>query len=310
MRGARSLTDGAKAAGATVHLLPGAPREVGDDGAFRYVILGAGAASDSGKPSPAARRILDETTGPGRPRVHRNAVVLAVPSRDGLVAAHAVVRALLGWEDVARQLDAHQVDPFQAERLRRRLREARERVPEVVRQSYAVVVTVNAVPKKNGVNEKDGVNEKNEVQAFKLPAAAGPLFPAIKNDERARIRETAVDAEALLPDGPYDLWREDDDARRVSDLVSAFARYPRLPKLLHQKVLLDTVLQGIERGLFIGRLVRPDGSARTWWREAVADDARGDPLLEVVLPDKAELRTLSAGLLAPGALPELWSASR
>ena len=161
-----------------------------------------------------------------------------------------------------------------------------------MRQSYAVVVTVN---------------EQNEAQAFKLPAAAGPLFPAIKNDERARIRETAVDAEALLPDGPYDLWREDDDARRVSDLVSAFARYPRLPKLLHQKVLLDTVLQGIERGLFVGRLVRPDGSARTWWREAVADDARGDPLLEVVLPDKAELRALSAGLLASGALPELWS---
>ncbi len=291
VRSTRTLTDGAKAAGATVHLLPASPRDVGDDGSFRYVILGADAASESGKPSNAAKRVLDETTGPDRPRVHRNAVVLAVPSRDGLEAARATVRALLGWEDVSGQLDAHKVDPFQAERLRRRLKEARERVPEIVRQAYAVVVTVN---------------EHNAVQAFKLAAGPGPLFPAIKNDERARIKETAVDAETLLPDGPYDLWRDDDDARRVSDLVGAFARYPRLPKLLHAKVLLDTVLQGVERGLFVARLVRPDGSARTWWREAVDPEARQDSQLEVVLPGKGELASLSAGLLALGVLPELW----
>ena len=292
VRSARTLTDGAKAAGATIHLLPGAPREVGDDGSFRYVILGADAASESGKPSNAAKRVLDETTGPDRPRVNRNAVVLAAPSRDGLEAARAAVRALLGWEDVSGQLDAHKVDPFQAERLRRRLKEARERVPDVVRQAYAVVVTVN---------------EQNEVQAFKLAAGAGPLFPTIKNDERTRIKETAVDAEALLPDGPYDLWRDDEDARRVTNLAGAFARYPRLPKLLHPKILLDTVLQGVERGLFVARLARPDGSARTWWREAVKPEARQDPQIEVVLPDKCELSTLSAGLLGLDVLPELWS---
>ena len=291
VRGARTLTDGARAAGATVHLLPSTPREVGDDGCFRYVVMEPGAASESGKPSSAAKLMLDETTGPERPRVHRNAVVLGVPSRDGLEAAQAAVRALLGWEDVAGQLDTHQVDPLQAERLRRRLREARDRVPEIIRHAYAVVVTVN---------------EQNKVQAFKLPAGAGPLFPAIKNDERARIKETAVDAEALLPDGPYDLWRDDDDARRVTDLVGAFARYPHLPKLLHTNVLLDTVLQGVERGLFIARLTRPDGSARTWWRDTVAAEARQDPLLEVVLPDRCELGALSAALLGPGVLPELW----
>ena len=99
------------------------------------------------------------------------------------------------------------------------------------------------------------VNEQNEVQAFKLPAGAGPLFPAIKNDERARIKETAVDAEALLPDGPYDLWCDDDDARRVT----------------------------------------------------VGPEARQDPLLEVVLPDRCEIGALSGALLGPGVLPELWS---
>ena len=292
VRSAKSLTDGAKAAGAAVHMLPASPRDIGDDGGFRYVVLGASAASESGRPSAAAVRILDETTGPDRPRVHRNAVVLAVPSRDGLEAARATVRALLGWEDVRGQLDAHVVDPVRGERLRRRLQEARALAPDVVRQAYGVVVTVN---------------KANEAQAFKLPAAGGPLFPAIKNDERARIRATAVDAEALLPDGPYDLWRDDEDARRVADLAGSFARAPRLPKLLRPKIVLDTVLQGVERGLFVARVARPDGTARTWWREPVDAEARDDPQLEVVLPERAELSDLAAGLLAPGVLPELWN---
>ena len=168
----KSLRAGADAAGATVHLLPKTPRDVGDDGSFRYLVLGAAAASDSGKPSRLARRFLDETTGPDRPRVHRNAVVAAVLSRDGLEGARHAVRTLLGWEEVQQQLDAHTVDPVRNERLRRRRGDAERQAPDIVRQAYSVVVTVD---------------EANEVRAFKLGGGAGPLFTAIKADtERAR----------------------------------------------------------------------------------------------------------------------------
>ena len=293
IRDSKLLIQGASAAGASPHTLPVSPRDVKDDGSFRYAVLGTGAVSDSGKPSPVAKRFLDETTGPDRPRVHRNAVVLAVPSRHGLEAVRAGVRALLGWEDVQGQLAGHDVDPVQAERLRRRLQDARAQLPDAVRQAYSIVVTVN---------------ERNDIHAFRLAAGTGPLFAAIKNDERARIKETPVDAEALLPDGPYDLWREDDEARRVKDLAGAFARFPRLPKVLNPKILLDTVLQGVERGLFVARLVRPNRSFRTWWREAVEPESCSDPALELVLPEKAELARLADDLLAPGALPELWPA--
>ena len=292
MRSTKSLVEGASALDVGVHLLPAAPRDVRDDGSFRYAVLGPEAVSDSGKPSLVAKRFLDETTGPDRPRVHRNAVVLAVPSRDGLEAARAAVRALLGWEEVQAQLAGHEVDAVQAERLRRRLQEGRGRVPEAVRHAYAVVVTVN---------------ESNAVHAFRLVASGRPLFTEIKNDGRSRIKETPVDAAALLPGGPYNLWNEDEDARFVKDLAGAFARYPRLPKVLISRVLLDTVLQGVQRGLLVARLVRPDGSMRTWWREEVDAAAREDPQLEVVLPEQAELSVLSDALLKPGELPELWS---
>ena len=292
IRSTKSLVEGASALEVDVHLLPATPRDVRDDGSFRYAVLGPDAVSDSGKPTVVATRFLEETTGPNRPRVHRNAVVLTVPSRDGLEAGRAAVRALLGWEEVQAQLAGHEVDAVQAERLRSRPQEARGRIPEAIRQAYAVVVTVN---------------ESNAVHAFRLPASGRPLFTEIKNDSRSRIKETPVDAGALLPGGPYDLWSDDEDARFVKDLAGAFARYPRLPKVLNSKVLLDTVLQGVQRGLLVARLVRPDGSLRTWWREAVDTAARDDPQLEVVLPEHAELSALSDALLKPGALPELWT---
>ena len=292
IRATKALTDGARAAGAVPHLLPASPRDVGDDGSFRYVVLGAAAASDSGRPGAGAKRFLDEAGGPERPRVHRNAVVMAAPSQDGLEAARAGVRALLGWEDVAERLQGHKVDPMREERLRRRLREARSHLPDVIRQAWSVVVTVG---------------EDNAVHAFRLAGGAGPLFAEIKNDGRARIKETAVDAAALLPDGPYDLWREGEEARFVKDLAGAFARYPYLPKVLNAKMLRDTVLQGVERGLLVARLARPDGSARSWWHEAVDPDSRNDPQLEAVLPEKAALSRLPEELLAPDALPQLWT---
>lgn len=92
----KNLTAGASAAGAKVHTLPERPKDIEDDGEFHYAILGPKAASDSGKPSSEARRFIDETTSSDRPRVYRNAVVLAVSSRDGLEAARA--KSVIIWD--------------------------------------------------------------------------------------------------------------------------------------------------------------------------------------------------------------------
>lgn len=93
----KSLTAGASAAGARVHNLPDRPRDIEDDGELHYAVLGPKAASDPAKSSAEARRFLEETTAPDRPRVYRNAVVLAVPSRDGLEAVRKCIRDYLGW---------------------------------------------------------------------------------------------------------------------------------------------------------------------------------------------------------------------
>jgi hypothetical protein len=190
----KSLTQGASAAGARVHTLPERPRDIDNDGDFHFAVLGPKAVSDSGKPSTEARKFIDETTGPDRPRTYRNAVVIVAPSRDGLDALRMRIREYLGWEEVRSQLK----DQMWTE-------QPRKRIPDAIRQAWSIVITVN---------------EQNDIHAFKITVGTDPLFSTVKADKRSRIRDTAISAEAMLPGGPYDLWREDEPSRRVKDLVS------------------------------------------------------------------------------------------
>ncbi|MCG3190932.1 MAG: hypothetical protein DIJKHBIC_00155 [Thermoanaerobaculia bacterium] len=290
----RNLSAGASGAGARVHVLPERPSDIGDDGEFHFAVLGPKAASESGKPSPDARRFLEETTNRDRPRVYRNAVVLAVPSRDGIDAARDAIRDYLAWEEVGSQLRGPDLDPIRAELLRLSTDGARKRIAEAIQQAYCVVVTVS---------------EKNDVQAFKVSPSSEPLFHTVKRDQRSRIQETEISADALLPDGPYDLWRAGEASRRVKDLAGAFAQFPHLPKMLSRQAILDTLIRGCIDGVLVLRLTRPDRTVRTWWREAPNNESLVDSGLEAVLPQQATLGSLPAPLLGPGFLPGLWTGS-
>ncbi len=293
---AKSLTANASAAGVRVHMLPTRPKDIEDDGAFHYAVLGPNAASDSGKPSPEAKRFLNETSGPDRPRVYRNAVLLLTPSKDGLELAMARVRDYLAWEVVREEVKKQQkdgnVDPARAQTLQINIDKAKGRIPEAIKQAYCIVVTVS---------------EKDEAQAFKITVNEEPHFNIIKGDKRSRVQDTAITAEALLPDGPYNLWRSGEASRRVKDLAGAFAQLPHLPKMLKASAILDTLVGGCEKGTFALRLTRPDGTSRSWWMLRPDENALNDAALELVLPGAAELTDFAPTLLAPKRLPGLWS---
>lgn len=291
----KALSANASAIGVRVHTLPTKPKDIEDDGVFHYAILGLNAASESGKPSAEARRFLDDTTGPDKPRVYRNAVILLVPSKDGLELATARVRDYLAWEAVREEVKKQQkngnVDPARAQTLQINIEKAKGRIPEAIRQTYSIVVTVS---------------EKNDIQAFKITIIDEPHFNIIKADKRSRIQDTAIAAEALLPDGPYNLWRPGETSRRVRDLAGAFAQLPHLPKMLKASAILDTLAEGCKKGIFVLRLTRPDGTYRTWWMLRPDENALADPALELVLPEAAELGEIFPGLLTPKRLPGLW----
>jgi hypothetical protein len=292
----KALTANASAAGVRVHTLPTRPKDVEDDGIFHYAVLGPTAASESGKPSTDAKKFLDETTGQDKPRVYRNSVLLLVPSKDGLELATARVRDYLAWElvreDIKKQQKDGNVDPARAQTLQINIEKSKGRIPDAIRQAYCIVVTVS---------------DKDEAQAFKITVTEEPHFNIIKGDKRSRMQDTAITAEALLPDGPYNLWRPGETCRRVKDLAGAFAQIPRLPKMLKASAIVDTLVDGCEKGAFVLRLTRPDGTFRTWWMSRPDENALNDPALELILPEAAELIELSHALLTPKKLWGLWT---
>lgn len=291
----KKLTEGASALGVRTHTLPDKPADIEDDGKFHFAVLGTEAASESGKPSAMAKRFIDETTSAAKPRVYRNAVILAVPSKDGLDMVRSRIADLLAWEQVAFELNdkvkSGNVDAQRMQRLTVELEKAKKLVPDAIRQAWCMMVTVS---------------ETNDVQAFKLGITDDPLFITLKGDARSRLQETKITAESLLPDGPYDLWKEGDTLRRVKDLASAFAQHAHLPKMLNATAIVDTLVDGCMAGDFVLRLKRPDGTVRTWWRTRPDEEALKDPDLEVVLSTAAELAEIPGTLLRKGTLPGLW----
>ncbi|RDE49302.1 MAG: DUF499 domain-containing protein [Candidatus Accumulibacter meliphilus] len=293
IRAAGKLTDGARGAGAKVHVLPGRPGDIEDDGEFHYAVLGPKAASN-GRPSAEAKRFVDETTGPEKPRArNRNAVVLAVPSKDGMDVAREKVRDLLGWEKVRDMLkERSDIDTAATTRLEGNLRAARGEMASQIVMAYCIAVTVN---------------DANDVVAYRINVDNEPLFPKMVADKRLRIESSAVNAEALLPGGPFDLWSEGDKARFVKDLVGAFAATAKLPKMLNRSAILETLLQGCEAGEFVLRVTRADKSVRTFWKNRPDDTAVQETSLEVVLSDAAILTEMDPQLIAPRMLPGLWA---
>ena len=295
IRDVKKLTEGAQALGVRVHQLPEKPADIEDDGKFHFVVLGPDAASESGKPSATAKKFIDETTSAAKPRVYRNAIILAVPSKDGLEMVQSRIADLLAWEQVALELNdkakSGNVDAQRMQRLTVELEKAKKLVPDAIRQAWCMMVTVS---------------ETNDIQAFKLGITDEALFMTLKSDPRSRLQETKITAESLLPDGPYDLWQEGDKLRRVKDLAGAFAQMPHLPKMLNATAIVETLVDGCVAGDFVLQLKRPDKTVRTWWRSRPDDEALKDPDLEVVLSTAAELSELPGTLLRKGVLPGLW----
>ncbi len=287
----RPLTEGAGATGGRVHSLPTAPRQVPDDGAFHFVLLGPEAASRGGEPSEPALRFLAEAGGADRPRVACNAMVLAVPTPDGLEVARDQVRRWLGWEEVAARLGDEEVDAERGRLLRTQLQTARDQAAEAIRHAYATAVTLD---------------EEGTPQAYALVPEDRPLFDQIQADPRLRVQRGPLHEAALLPGGPYDLWRGEWTVRRVRDLVGAFGELAHLPKMLDRETIYQTVARGVERGHFVLRLASPDGAARTWWAQPPEERALREPAAEVVLADRARLTQLTPAVFDPGELTELW----
>lgn len=279
--------------GIKVYALPDRPADVADAPNLQLVILGPRYQSEVGKPNKDAVRFLTETTSEERPRINRNALILVAPAKEVLQRARESMRAYLAWEDVRSQLQTKgDGKEGRMSALMAYLNEAKGVVPQTVAQAYCIAITLS---------------ERGEPIAFKVDVGSGSLFDAIRSERKSRIMSGRITSSALLPDGPYNIWKPDDQALRVSTIVSMFAQFPHLPKVIGQKEVIDTLVQGALQGEFVLRITRPDRSQRTFWRETPSEVEMKDYNMDVVLLEFAELLSLKHSLVAPGGIRELWA---
>ncbi len=287
----RSLTAGVPS-GLKVYNMPERPSDVADIGELQLVILGPRSFSEVGKPSAEASRFINETTSEDRPRVYRNAIIILTPAKDLLQSARDKIKDYLAWDEVRSQIQVKGDDKeSRFSTVSAYVDGSKKSVPEAIAQAYCIVVTVS---------------EKNDIIAFKINVSAD-LFASIKAEKKARIMDQAITSSALLPDGPYDIWKVGDKSRRVSDIIGMFAQFPHLPKMLRRKEVLDTLVQGVLQGEFVLRLTRPDRSIRTFWKESPGEADLREPSLELVLPQFAELTSIRSSMFARDELTGLWS---
>jgi len=285
--------------GVIPHALPQGPQDVPDNvEGLRYLILGPECAVDPGKPLPkAVEDYFKITTGPKNPRTYANTLVALAPDHARLAGLRDQVRRFLGWRGVETSDEFKLLSDLQRKELARRKQASQDGLPDAVRATYSVLLAVD---------------ETGRVVAKAIPSEIGqPPFERIKKllSESERLLVSTLDPELLLPGSYFELWGPDEKSKKVKDLVSAFAQFPRLPRLLRPRALRDTLVRGVQAGKLVLRLVRDDGSTRTFWMLPPDEDTLARPQLEVLSADTAELANLDPELLIPGAIPELWPVS-
>ena len=103
---------------------------------------------------------------------------------------------------------------------------------------------------------------------------------------------TSLEPELFLPGSYLEVWVEGEKVKRARYLVTAFAQFPRLPRLLRPSVLQASLARGVREGKIVLQLARGDGSVRTLWRVEPSAEDLARPEAEVVPIAAAVLQKL------------------
>ena len=281
--------------GVAVHLLPNSPADVSDNLQLHYLVLGPECALEPGRALPAeVEAYCNEVTGPQNPRIYRNNVVAVAPEASRLAGLREQVRRWLGWGRIETTIEYRTLlTEHQKRELPRRKQDAANGLPEAVLAAYSLLVSVD---------------ETGQVRLQTLRTEGATAFERVKAtlEREERILLTTLDPDLLLPGSYLDLWGPDEETKRVTELMEAFGQFTRLPRLLRPEALYESLKRGVEEGAIVLRLVRGDGSVRTFWRMPPDDETLRRPDLELQAARQATLYNLEAELLKPDELRELW----
>ena len=270
-----------------VHTLPTSPEDISDTPELRFVIADPKHTAVPGENVSASLAAFFN-------RTYRNSVIVLAPENALLAGLRQRIRKILGWESIQNGDDINLLSPEQKTLLPQRKRDDETGISDSVISAY---------------NVRIAVDEDGDIKASLLPPGPSSPFERVKKAliDEDRLLATSLDPELLTPESYFDIWGEDETAKPVQGLYGMFASLPRLPRLLNRQVFVDTLRRGVTEGQIVLRIVRPDDSQNTYWREiSLTDEDFREKALEIVPIEHAELHNISAELLTPDQLPELW----
>ena len=272
-----------------IHKLPQSPKDISPDtpDEFRFIIAGPEYAATPGESIPT-------TLKPFFDRAYKNNIVILTPDISALTGLRQHIQKIRAWQTLETWDDMKDLSPTQKALLQQRKREDETGIQDSTIAVYNVLISLD---------------ENGDIKANLLPSGQETPFERVKKylTDRGRLLTTTLAPELLTPDSYFDIWGEDETAKPVQELYGMFASLPRLPRMLNRQVFNETLRQGVIDGQFVLRTMRPDRSQQTYYREAPAtDEDFKKKELEIVPIEHAELHDLSAELLVPGKLPELW----
>ena len=272
--------------GVDVHTLPQSSADIPDNPELHFVIVGP---EWTAVPGEDVSEHLAEFFN----RTYRNNVIVLAPENSLLTGLRQRICRILGWENIESGDDKSLLNEPQKALLMQRKQEDGTGISESVASAYSVLIAID---------------EDGEIKANALSSGSESPFERTKEFlvKEDRLLTTSLDPDLLTPESYFELWKEDETAKPIQELYGMFASLPRLPRMLNRQVYVDTLRRGVTEGKILLRIVRPDKSQQTFWREAPTDENFKEKALEIVPIEHAELHNLSPELLRPGQLPEIW----
>jgi len=287
----RPLLDG-RDEGVDVHLLPAGPENLQDDATFRLVILGADyAGMPGGALKQEAVEFIRTHASMTDKREHQNIVVVVTPSAAGLIQAEQTIASWMAWGDIKSSDAFKDLEDEQKENVKRRERESQKEALTFVKNAFELVIYVD---------------KAGNAQQKKFTMGTEALFPTLAREKDLRIFRERINAETLLPGGPFSKWPSSEPSVKVKDIYGSFGRYPDMPKLVNRQVVINTIEDGVRQGLVALRYAPPAGGEEWFWHSPIEGVVDWADFADVWLPAKASLNKVHSAAVVPTALAGLW----
>lgn len=224
---------------AAVHAAPASSADVPDEMAVRLVILGP--EHPHARRDPASKALAEARSTLGwrgsAPRLYQNMVVFLAPDSNRLPELEDAIRHYLAWRSIDDEKDTLNLDTFQRNQARTKYEQADQTVTARIKETYIWLLSPHQEDPQDPQTLR--IDEAKLTGQDSLAVQAGRK---LRNEDWLSIDFGGVPLRMALD--RYNLWQGGERVL-LRQLWEYFSRYPYLPRLRDQDVLLGAVQNGV-----------------------------------------------------------------